>query len=269
MNKPIKKNMAITAVASEEALAELRSSFPVEQGFQRVLLPRLGMVSQDQTEGKGKAMKVVTEAGTFFIESQTDEEDENGKKKWVRTEIGNQIEGIIIFQRKQLRYYDETTETYTSSAVYDTDDEIVPIFCNKAEIARGLPVELKARPEYQFEKDGKIKSKLEDNRILYIIYEDNVYQMNLRGSSMYSWMSYGRKVLPPAVLTDMTSEPMEKGSIAWNKMVFTNLRNLNAKEVAMVQEKVNEIKEGVKQEKNFYASMQSGVAKAKEELEKF
>lgn len=264
-----KKSTAVTTVASAEALEELKQSFPAEQGFTRNFLPRLGMYAQDVTEGKGRSMKVTTEAGEFYIEKQKDSEEKEGEKVWEREEIGNEIEGVILFQRKQLKYYDEKTETYTSSPVYDTEDEIVPLFTNKAEVARGTPAELKARPEYQFEKDGKVKSKLEDNRILYVLYEDEVYQMNLRGSSMYSWMSYARKVMPPSILTVMNSEAKEKGSIAWNQMTFEKVRDLNAKEIDTVLEKVREIKEGVQTEKSFYASSQAASVKAKKELDEF
>lgn len=263
------KSTAVTTVASDEALAELRSNFPVEHGFTRVQLPRLGMYSQDQKEGKGKALKVTAEAGTFFIEKQTDEEDAEGKKVWKTTELGAEIEGIIFFQRKQLRYFDEKTQTYTSSPVYDEESDVVPLFCNKAEIARGTPAELKAREEYQYEKDGKIKSKLEDNRILYVLYKGEIYQMNLRGSSMYSWMSYSRKVSPPSILTRMNSEAKSKGSIDWNQMTFEKVRDLNADEVSEVIAKQNEVKEAVTAEKSFYASMNAGSQKAKDELDKF
>lgn len=269
MSKDNKKSTALATVPSTEALAELRDSFPVEMGFTRVQLPRLGMYAQDQVEGKGKNMKVITEAGTFYVDRQTDEEDEDGKKVWEKEEIGTEVEGIIFFQRKQLRYYDEKSETYTSSSVYDTEDEVIPLFTGKSEIARGTPAELKARPEYQFEKDGKVKSKLEDNRILYVLKHGEVFQMNLRGSSMYSWMTYARKVLPPAVLTVMNSEAKEKGSIAWNQMTFTDERKLNAKEVAEVQEKLNEVKDAVREEKAFYASVAASSAKAKTELDNF
>lgn len=254
-----KKETGVATVASEEQLAQLKSAFPAEQGFTRNLFPRLGMFSQDQTEGKGKAMKVVTEAGTFFLEHETEEIDPETKKKiWQKDEIGTDAEVIIIFQRKQLRFYDESDESYTSSSVYDTDDEVIPLWKNKAEIARGTAEELKARPEYQYEKDGKVKSKLEDNRILYVLYNGELYQMNLRGSSMYSWMSYQRKVAPPTVLTHLSSEAKEKGTIAWNQMTFEAVRQLNNEEAGDVIAKVGEIKEGIAAEKEFFATQNSG-----------
>lgn len=253
-----KKETGVATVASEEQLAALKSQFPSEQGFNRTLLPRLAMYSQDKTEGKGKAMKVVSEAGTFYIEHETDEINSEGKKVWAKDEIGTEVDVTIIYQRKQLRYFDESDDSYTSSSVYDTDDEVIPLWKNKAEIDRGTADELKSRKEYQFEKDGKIKSKLEDNRILYVIYKDELYQMNLRGSSMYSWMSYQRKVAPPTVITHLSSEAKEKGAIAWNQMTFEAVRQLDSEEINNVIAKVGEIKEGIDAEKAFFATQGNG-----------
>lgn len=263
-----KKNQ-ITTVASEASLMELRSQFPVESGFERTFLPRLSFKSQDVVEGKGKTMKVITEAGTFIEERQTDEKDENDKQVWTKEELGLEIEGTIIFYRKQLKYFDEKNEVFTSSTVYDNEDETVVLFCNKAEVDRGTPKELKDRPEYAYEKDGKKKSKLEENRILYVLKDEEVFQLNLRGSSMYSFMTYTKKNFVPAELTKFSSTAESKGSIDWNKMAFEKVRDLNAEEVALVMEKVNEIKKAIKAEKDYFASINAGTVEANEELKKF
>lgn len=257
------------AAPSEETLALLRESFPAEEGFVSVQLPRLSMVSQDKTEGKGKNMKVVAEAGQFLKETQDEEETATEveelvkgktvtktvmKKLWSKEDLGTEIEGVIIFQRKQLKFYDESTEMFTSSPIYDSDEDVIPLFCNKSQIDEGTPKELKAKYEYT-DKNGKVKSKLEDNRIIYILYEGAVYQMNLRGSSMYSYMTYHRKVGSPAVyLTKFSSEPMEKGSIAWNQMQFEAIRPITADESEQAAQFVTEIKQGIQQQKRFFAS---------------
>lgn len=251
---------ALANVANEETLALLSESFPVDPGVNRILLPRLGMVSQDQVEGKGKSMKVVTEAGTFFVEKQTDEVDEEGKKKWDREEIGTSVKGLILFQRKQLRMYDEKTEQFTSSPIYDSEDEIVPLFCDKAEVGRGTPKELKEKYQYT-DKEGKTKSKLEDNRILYVEIDDTIYQLNLRGSSMYSFLSYTRKVSPPTVITEFSSEAKEKGSIEWNQMTFTPVRKLTQKEAEVAVNKMKEIKTAIVLEKAQYNQVDVEVIK--------
>jgi hypothetical protein len=247
------KDKEVAVVADEESLALLRNQFPVEQGFQRQSFPRLGFYSQDVTEGKGKAMKVVTEAGTFYTEKQTDELDENGKKVWVKEEIGPEVELVILYKRHQLKFFDG--EAYTSSTVYDEDNEIVTLFKGKEVVEKGLPKELQALPQYQGKSaKGKDISKLEDTRILYVLYQGEVHQMNLRGSSMYAFLSYSRSQSPNTVLTKITSEPKENGSISWNQMVFTAVRPVNAEEVAVIHDKTAEIKGNIEAEKGYFAA---------------
>ena len=267
------KSKELVVAASSSALEALRQEYPAEASFTRILLPRLGMVSQDVTEGKGKAMKVVTEAGTFFTEHQGEEEDENGKKVWNCEELGNTIEGVILFKRHQLKFYDESTDKFTSSPVYDSETDVIPLFCDKKEVAKGTPAELKAL--YQFTgEDGKIKSKLEENRILYVLHKDEVYQLNLRGSSMYAFMTYARKTTPNTVITVFGSEAKEKGSINWNQMTFDPKRQITNTEAEIIMEKIQEIKAGIAQEKGFYANKNATqkpveMSEARKELEKF
>lgn len=254
----MKKQSTEVAVRDESLLAELNESYPKETGgFTRIQLPRLSFVSQDQTEGKGKAMVVTAEAGTFFTEKETSEVNEEGKKVWDKKEIGPSFSGIILYHRYQLSYYDEATEKYTSSPIYDSQDEILPLWSDKKEVAKGTPAELKAKYEF-VDKDGKTKSKLKDNRILYVMYGDEVYQLNLHGSSMYSFMKYARTTNPPTVLTTFSSEPQEKGSIQWNMATFTASRPLDNAELHAVVEKVRDIKQAIILEKGTRTSTPTG-----------
>lgn len=258
MAKTPSKELANTA--SDETLALLRNEFPTEPGFERQMMPRISFKSQDVTEetkvnGK-KQIKVVIEAGTFLLEKPTDDEDpETGKKLWSSDELGTELEGTIVFQRKQLRYYDEPTETFISSPIYDNDDEVLPLFAAGAEIDRGTPAELQSKYP-GVTQAGKPKSNLEVNRILYVLYEGELYQLNLRGSSMYSYLGYLRKARPavPALLTHFSSEPKEKGSIAWNQMTFETVRPLSETEARGVLERQREIKDAIEQEKSFFAA---------------
>lgn len=263
-----KKETEVMKVADEQMLATLDSSFPIEQGSRRIMLPRLSMVSQDKTEGKGKAMKVTVEAGTFFAERQTDELNAETKKKiWDKTDLGDSIEGIIIFKRKQLKLYDEATETFTSSPIYDSNDEVVKLYCDKKEVARGTPDELKAKYQYT-DKDGKTKSKLEENYILYVIFEGDLYQMNLRGSSMYSFMTYMRANNPASTVTLMSSEAKEKGSINWNQMTFTPVRKLDQDEAELALKMVKDIQFMIASEKAQFHTAEKVDRKLEEEFEK-
>lgn len=266
--------------ASSDMMEQLKQSYPSELGALRIQLPRLSMVSQDQKEetrnpktGK-KEIHIVTEAGTFHTELQTDvdeigEDDKpTGKKLWEKTDIGTKFEAVILFQRKQLRMYDESTETFTNSTVYDTDEEVIPLFANKAEVARGIPAELKAK--YMFtDKTGKNRSALEDNRILYVLKDGEVYQLNLRGSSMFSFMAYARKNIPNTVVTEFSSEAMEKGDIAWNKMTFIALRPLEEEEAIDVLERVTQLKNAVSLEKASFAAVRENDSAKNKELNEF
>lgn len=242
------------AVVDQDTMALLSDSYPVDASGSRISLPRLGMVSQDKMEKVGKTVKLVAEAGTFFTERPTDEENENGKKVWSHDEVGTEIEGIILFQRKQLKMYDSNTSEFSSTPIYDNEDEVLPLFTNRAESARGTPRELKAKFEFIDPKSGKKKSKLEDNVVLYVQYEDDVYQLTLRGTSMYAFKKYSQGTLPPSVITVFNSESKENGSTAWNQMTFKAKRKLSQEEALEVLSKVKEIKDTVRAEKSQYAS---------------
>lgn len=241
------KNTDIANVVNEETLAALQESYPVERSSNRIQLPRIGMFSQDKTEKNGKDVKLIQEAGTFYIERETEELNENGKKVWAKEELGATIEGTILYKRNQLKYYDESTEQFTSSPVYDNENEVIPLWCDKAKVAEGTPAELKKL--YEYEEDGKTKSKLEDIRVLYLQYKGDVYQMNLRGSSMYSFMQYARKTFVPSVITKFGSTAESKGSISWNKMSFAPIRKITQEEADDVLAKVTEIKNFIAAEK--------------------
>lgn len=250
---------------SEEQLELMRESYPVEERANRIILPRLGLYSQDVTEGKGKTMKVIAEAGMFYTERETDEVNEDGKKVWKKDEIGTKFEGIILYRRYQLRHYNSADEMYTSSPVYDSKDEVLPLFRDKQEVDKGTPAELQSRKEYQgVSAKGKPISKLEENRILYVLYKDELYQLNLRGTSMYAFLSYARKTLPPSVITRFSSESKEAGTIAWNQMTFEIVRPLDEKEGAEIMGKIGEIQSAIKSEKAQYITPE--VTKADREF---
>lgn len=251
------KGKEVVQVLTDEQAAALLDLFPVEQSFVRVQLPRFGMVSQDKFEGKGKAAKLVAEAGMFFTEHQTEDLDPNtGKKLWERTDLGTQVEGTIIFQRKQLRMYDEVNNVYTSSPIYDSNDEMVSLFRDRQKIATDTPDKLKAMYP-GVSRTGKAKSELNEDRILYVILHDDaeqkIYQLNLHGTSMYSFIDYARKQPVPTLLTSFSSEPKENGSTNWNQMTFTQYRKLTPEEASVVIEKVNEIKAGIAAEKAYFS----------------
>ena len=75
--------------------------------------------------------------------------------------------------------------------------------------------------------------------------------------------------MPPAYLTEMSSEPMQKGDIAWNKMTFTVVRPLTKKEMEDVISKGKEIKTGIAIQKASFASASAEVIKADKKFNDF
>jgi len=241
----------ITVPLTEEQKALLGMLTPQEQGFTRISLPRLGMYSQDKFEGKGKSAVLVKEAGMFYTEIPPT----GDVKEWTKDEIGSSIEGVVLYHRKQLSYYDEATQKYTSSPVFDSAEDVVPLFQEKKEIQRGTMAELKAKYAYTDPKDGKVKSNLEELRVLYVLKDGQVYQMSLRGSSMWAFSKYAKSCLVSTVMTRFTSEAKENGSISWNQMTFDAVRDITGDEANVVIDNVQKIVTSIADEKAYFASI--------------
>lgn len=238
-------------VASEESLAVLNQEYPKEQSFSRILLPRITFLSQDKLEGKGKAMKVVAEAGTFMSEKP------NEAGEWEKEELGKEIDVQIFYHRRQLRYWDAANESFVNSPVYDTDEDIVPLFQDKKEIDRGTQKELQAKfPALE----GRKTSPLQDERVLYVLYKGEAYQMSIKGGSKWAFLTYSRKVNPSTVLTTISSEEKENGSITWNQMIFTEDSKISEKEAREIIAKVGEIKTAIGAEKSYYQNMTAAIS---------
>ena len=247
-------NTKVTTTLTDEQRALLGQMTPQEQGFTRIQLPRLGMYSQDKFEGKGKSAVLVKEAGMFYLELPPETKDGD----WKKMEIGTSMEGIVLYHRKQLSYYDNATEKYTSSPIYDTPEDIVPLFMDGKEVHRGTTAELKAKYAYTDPDDGKVKSKLEDMRVLYILKDGQVYQMTLRGSSMWAFSKYAKSCLVSSVLTKFNSEAKENGSIAWNQMTFDAVREITPEEANIVIDNLQKITTSIADEKAYFASLAQG-----------
>lgn len=249
-------NTQVSVTLTDEQRALLGQLTPQEQGYTRISLPRLGMYSQDKFEGKGKSAVLVKEAGMFYTEVPPTEKD----GEWTKQELGTQMEGIVLYHRKQLSYYDNATEKYTSSPIYDTPEDVIPLFLDGKEVQRGTPAELKAKYAYTDPDDGKVKSKLEDMRVLYILKDGQVYQMSLRGSSMWSFSKYAKSCLVSSVLTRFCSESKENGSIAWNQMTFDALREITPEEASVVIDNLQKITTSIAEEKAYFASLAQNKA---------
>lgn len=246
------KEIQTTLTAEQRAL--LGQLTPQEQGFTRISLPRLGMYSQDKFEGKGKSAVLVKEAGMFYTEVPPTEKD----GEWTKQELGTTMEGIVLYHRKQLSYYDKASQKYTSSPIYDTPEDIIPLFMDGKEVHRGTTAELKAKYAYTDPDDGKVKSKLEDMRVLYILRDGQVYQLSVRGSSMWAFSKYAKSCLVSSVLTKFNSEAKENGDIAWNQMTFDAVREITPEEANLVIDNLQKITNAIADEKAYFASLAQG-----------
>lgn len=211
-------------VLSAEQLAVLNESYPVSEDSNRISLPRFGMLAKDITEttgtGKNKKIEIIESAGTFFTEKDEGEiDEETGKKIWTKTYIGEKAEVIIAFHRKQLRFYDQGLNKFISSSVYDTSDQIVPLYLDKRVIARGTPAELQSRYPKLTAK-GKPGSNLKEETILFVIYKGELHQCNLSQSSKWAFSDYRRKLNPSTVVTELGSAEETNGSNTYRKMTF-------------------------------------------------
>ena len=91
--------------------------------------------------------------------------------------------------------------------------------------------------------------------------------MNLRGTSMFAFMTYAKTNLPNGVVTRFNSEAKENGAIAWSQMTFNAVRKLTSNEATEVQAKIDEIKQAVEAEKSFYATKDTSDQKADKEYD--
>jgi len=225
---------------SAEQLAVLDGAYPIGENT-RVSFPRFGMLSKDLTEetgkGKSKVTTVIEAAGTYFTESDNGEiDEETGKKVWTKEFIGENPEVIIAFERKQLRKYDNSLNKFISSAVYDTPEQIIPLYLDKQIIKRGTPVELQAMYPALTQK-GKASSDLKEDRILYVIYKGTMYQWTLSTSSKWSFSEYKRIVGNPSkVTTELSSLEETNGSNVYRKSLFKSTGVINAEELDLVME---------------------------------
>lgn len=222
----------ITVVASEDQLALLDQSFPVEEENRGPRVPRIGFLSKDVTEesgtGKAKKIKVIESAGTFYKDVESEEVDPSTKKKlWEKQYITDKagepesLDVVIFFNRRQLRMYSDADGVYINSPVYDSPDQKIPLFKGADKIGEGTEAELRAMYP-ALTKKGKPTSDLDIVKILYFLYEGGIYQMSLSQSSKYAFEAYKRdvKTVSRYVTRMGMSEEMTNGSNVYRHVTF-------------------------------------------------
>ncbi len=246
----------MTKKISEQQLATLNESFPVMGENTRPSYPRFGMLSKDITEetgtGKNKKIKVIEAAGTFYTEKDEGEVSDEGKKVWTKTFIeGDTVDVIITYHRKQLRRYDESLGKFYSTPIYDSADQVIPLYLDKQIVKRGTPAELQSMYPKLTQK-GKPSSDLKEETILYVIYEGETYQMNLSQSSKWSFKDYTKSVNPSTVMTSLGSVEETFGANTFRKVTFAKGRMIDGDEFELVSENQSALKETVENDNQLF-----------------
>lgn len=248
MSKDNKKELQ---VSSEELDLELANNLPVEAGYTEKYFPRISFTGKDVTEevkskktGK-KEINIITEGGMFLKELQNPE-----TKEFEKTELGTSIDVTFVFERKQLKFYDSQSEEYVSSPIYDNGDDIIPLFKNKKVVAKGTVESLMKDDEF-FGKDGKTALKVE--RVCYVLFKGDIYQLSIRGSSVWAYKNYKKTVNISTVITTLSSTAEQSGSNNYNKMSFEIERPLSVEQKLEVLAYQKDFKQYINDKKEYFA----------------
>lgn len=259
-------------VLSAEELSVLDNSYPVSEESNRISLPKFGMLSKDIVEesgtGKNKKIKVIEAAGTFYTEKDLGEtNEETGKKQWTKEFVGESAELIVCFERKQLRKFDKGLNKFISSNVYDNKEQIISLFLDKQVIKKGTPDTLQSMYPALTAK-GKPTSDLKEETILFVIYKGELHQFTLSQSSKYEFKNYKKGLNPSTVLTLVTgSEDRTAGSNTYKATLFTNVRNITAEELALVQEFQGTLKDKVESDAKYFLESAKALPAGKDRLD--
>jgi len=269
------KTKELVVAATEEQLAILDKSFPVAEDSRAPRLPRMGFLSKDIVEekgtGKNKKITVVQSAGTFYTEVETDEvSEETGKKVWSKEFFGDQepLDAVIFYHRKQLRMFDSVDNIYINTPIFDDNEEIVPLYKGATQIDKGLPASLQAKYPALTAK-GKPSSKLKSEVILYLLVNEEVYQMNLSQSSKFSFQTYGRTTKVNHVITTLSmSDEMTQGTNTYRHIVFSSKGVMTQKQADLVLPVVKELNDYISAKKTAYGGQsQEEIAKMNADFE--
>lgn len=250
------------AVLTEEQLEILNGNYPMSEEGDRLTLPRFGMLSKDIVEesgtGRNKKIEVIQPAGTFFTERDLGETNEEGKKVWTKEFIDSEtVDVVIAFHRYQLRKFDSSLNKFISSPIYDTPDQVLPLYLDKQVIKRGTEKELQMLYPALTQK-GKPTSDLKKETILYVLYNNEMFQMNLSVSSGWNFSTYKRSVNPSTVITTLGSVEDTFGSNVYRKVTFAKGRTITPDEFNTVVDTQAVLKEQVQKDSQQFLQLSAG-----------
>jgi hypothetical protein len=148
--------------------------------------------------------------------------------------------------------------------VYDNKEQVLPLYLDKQVVMKGTQAELQSKfPTLTLK--GKPSSKLKEETILYVVYEGELYQMNLSQSSKWTFKDYAKQGNPSTCVTILGSIEDTFGDNTFSKVTFTKDRMITGDEFETVNESQTALKEVVENDNQlFLASGEAG-----EELKKF
>lgn len=232
------------------ALDKLRQAYPqhAEDSYVKNVLPQIRFKAKAVLDESGE--KVAIKAGTFVLVTKGEEVD--GKAEYVETALGEKINVDVLYERYRLSYYDSANEEYVSSPVFDDRNEIVKLFNGGKQHASGTVAELQALPEFIVMEEDKKKCKLQLQKVLYVVYKNELHEMSLSLGNGFAWRKFKQDNIVPAIHTEITSEKTENGGNKYNQMVFKNAGWLTEEEAERNLALVEEIKKGIEAEKAYY-----------------
>ncbi len=245
-------------IITQEQLDLIKSLTPVdEDSYSRIQLPKIGMFSKDVLEetgtGKSKKIELISPAGEFYIEAEG-EKDEEGKRTFNKTPIeGESLDVVIFYNRKKLSMWDDSTKVYTKTPLYDSKDEVLPLFEGKNKIATATPAELQAMyPSLSLK--GNPTSKLKEVTVLYVLYNGLPYEFELGMSSKYEFLTYKSSVVLPQMVTTLTpSEDRTVGSNTYKAVLFKSNGTINAEQGNLVIEAITSMTDIISSQKAHFA----------------
>lgn len=242
---------------TEEELSILSESYPVIENEGRQTFPRMGVLADDLVEetgtGKNKKIIVLQPAGTFFTSKDLGETDETGKKIWTAEYLDETIDVVITFHRYQLKIYDKGLKKYISSQIYDQPNQYLSLYLDKQVIKKGVEKDLQALYPERTTK-GKMTTGLKKQIILYVVYNEEMYQFDTNQTSQWSFRDYQKTVEVPKVVTTMGSTGEMAGTTKFRKLNFKNLRPISRTEFNLVKDGQEMLKNQVEQDSRFLLS---------------
>ena len=256
----------IQTTLSQDQIQELKLQQPIENSYQKMHFPELGMLSQDETEesgtGKAKKIEVINAAGEFFIKTK-EEVIEDGKTKNVYSNKyfdGETLEGIIVYHRKMLKMWDAGNKVFITTPIFDDENEIIPLFSSGKKYTKdGMEVKGNIKQLQSLfpavSAKGTPTSKLKQITILYVLMDDKMYQMELSASSTWLFSDYKRNNVVPAVVTSIGSLEDTQGVVVYRKCTFKSIGSISTEQFETVKQMVIDIKDFINAEKEYFGKL--------------